>query len=259
MRRTRVIPVLLIHQGGVYKTKKFKRPIYVGDPINAIRIFNDLEVDEIIVLDIDATKNDKTPDFKIIGELASESFIPFSYGGGIRSVEHAKMVLQCGVEKIVLNHSVQKSTDLITECAASIGSQSVVVSIDYTKNFFRGNICFDYISGTVLENNVIDAAVNAEQAGAGEIFLNSVDRDGLMNGMDIDVIKNIADSINVPFIACGGAGILDHLKDAEQAGASAIAAGSMFVFYGKQKGVLINYPKEAQLCKYLKLVCEKNE
>lgn len=251
MRRTRVIPVLLIHQGGVYKTKGFTHPVYIGDPINTIRLFNDLEVDEIVVLDIDATKKNNSPNFEMIEELASEAFMPFAYGGGIKSIDQARVILQCGIEKVVLNHAIQNNYDLITECADQFGSQSVVASIDYTKRIFGGNVHFDHVSNKPLKTNIVNAAIASEQAGAGEILINSVDLDGLMTGLDIETIKEVSDSVNIPFIVCGGAGNLDHLKDAEQAGASAIAAGSMFIFHGKQRGVLINYPKEANLRKYL--------
>ena len=252
MRRTRLIPNLLIHRGGVYKTSKFKNPIYIGDPINAIRLFNDLEVDEIAVLDIDASKQGTTPNLEMIGELASEAFMPFAYGGGIQTTAQAHTILQCGIEKIILNHSVQNSPELIAECAAQFGSQSVVVSIDYKKRIFSGNGHFDHVSNKVLKNSVVEAAVVAERAGAGEILINSVDRDGLMVGMDVETIKAVSDQIGVPLIVSGGAGNLEHLKAAEEAGASAISAGSMLLFHGKQRGVLINYPKEAKLRQYLR-------
>ena len=252
MRSTRVIPVLLIHKGGVYKTKRFKKPVYIGDPINAIRLFNDLEVDEIVILDVDASKHNNPPNFEFIEELASEAFMPFSYGGGIKTVDQAKNIFQLGIEKIVLNHAVQNNCKLITECADRFGSQSVVVSVNYKKKLFNGEMCFDHVSNNTLKINVIDAVIATEKAGAGEIILNSVDRDGLMAGLDVDLIKEISTIINIPIVACGGAGSVAHMQAAKEAGASAIAAGSMFVFHGKQNGVLINYPKEEQLSAYLK-------
>lgn len=253
MRRTRVIPVLLIHQGGVYKTTKFNKPIYIGDPINAIRLFNDMEVDEIAVLDIDASKHNRGPNFEMIEMLASEAFMPFAYGGGISTTSQAGAVLRCGIEKIILNHAIQDNTALISKCAGEIGSQSIVASIDYKKTIFGGIKCFDHVVGQTIDSkSVVDFAHDAEKAGAGEILLNSVDRDGTMSGLDVKLLEAIAASINVPIIACGGAGKLEHLSEAEQCGASAIAAGSMFVFHGKQRGVLISYPSETNLRKYLK-------
>jgi len=251
MRRTRVIPVLLIHRGGVYKTIKFKNPVYIGDPINAIRLFNDLEVDEIIVLDVDASKHAKSPSISSIEELASEAFMPFSYGGGVKTVDQASDILKCGVEKIIVNHAVQNSNQLITSIVSEFGAQSLVVSIDYKNKMFSGNRQFDHVTQTYVNKSVVDAAIVAEQLGAGEIMITSMDRDGLMKGMDLVMIKEVADSISLPLIACGGAGNLEHLQAAERSGASAIAAGSMFVFHGKQHGVLINYPKESKLREYL--------
>jgi cyclase len=251
MRRTRVIPLLLIHRGGLYKTSKFKNPTYIGDPINAIHLFNSMEVDEIIVLDIDASKHKRDPNYEMLEELVSEAFMPFSYGGGITQVEQAKKILQCGIEKVILNHAVQENFDLITKCAEQFGSQSVVVSIDYKKKMFGDSVRFDHVNGRFLKKEVVQSAIISEKFGAGEILINSVDRDGVMAGLDIKMIKKVSDAVNVPLIACGGAGSLDHLQAAEQAGASAIAAGSMFVFYGKQKGVLINYPEESIIRKYL--------
>ena len=239
--------MLLLHNGGVYKTTRFGNPAYVGDPINAIRLFNDLEVDEICVLDIDASKISSEPDYDMISDLASEAFMPFSYGGGIVSLPDAIRLLRLGVEKVVVNHSVQGNPSLIRELADEIGSQSVVVSIDYKKKVLSGKKCYDHVSGKSLGYNVVDIAVEAEQTGAGELLINSVDRDGMMAGLDLDTIAAVSQAVNVPLIACGGAGSLEHLSAAKNAGASAVAAGSMFVYHGKQKGVLINYPNESTL------------
>jgi len=247
-----VIPVLLIHNGGIYKTIKFNDPIYIGDPINAIRLFNDLGVDEICILDIDASKKNISPNYDTIEDMASEAFMPCSYGGGIKTIEQANSLLQLGIEKIVFNHAVQTSHNLINQCVEYFGSQSVVVSIDYKKKIFNGNICFDHVKNKTLKISISNAAIAAENAGAGEIIINSVDRDGLMNGLDVDVITEVSAKVGIPIVACGGAGNVEHIQEAVHAGASAVAAGSMFVFHGKQKGILINYPKEEQLQKYLK-------
>jgi len=251
MRSTRLIPLILIHNGSVVKSIRFTNYVYVGDPINTIRLFNDLEVDEIIVLDIDASKSNKKPDLKTIENLTSEAFMPFAYGGGITSVALAEEILQCGVEKIVLNHAIQNSLSLIAECAERFGSQSVVASIDYKKKIFGGYACYDHVSEKILINSVEQSAISCSDYGAGEIMINSVDRDGMMNGFDAITIQSIAQSIDVPLIALGGAGNLEHVKSAEIAGASAIAAGSIFLFHGKQRGILVSYPKENILRKYL--------
>ena len=251
MRRTRVIPVLLIHKGGVYKTTQFKRHVYIGDPINAIRLFNDMEVDEIAILDIDASREKCSPDFKMIKELASEAFMPFAYGGGITSVKQAHSLLNCGIEKIIINNYLHSDPHIISKCASEIGSQSVVVSIDVKKQLLGSEKVYVYVSKKTIVQTPVDFAEEAEFMGAGELLINSVDLDGTMSGMDIGLIKSITDKVNIPVIACGGAGTLEHLRAAEQNGASAIAAGSMFVFHGRQRGVLINYPNEKQLQEYL--------
>lgn len=251
MRRTRVIPVLLIHKGGVYKTNGFSKPVYIGDPMNTIRLFNDLEVDEIAVLDIDASKQSRGPDLALIEELASEAFMPFAYGGGITTSAQARDVLKCGVEKVIINHAVLSGYGLLRECADKVGSQSVVASIDFKKGLVGGLRRYDHVSGKLTREGLLDSVKAAEQAGAGEILLNSVNRDGTMAGLDLAAVQEAADVLEVPLIICGGAGTLEHLRDAEQHGASAIAAGSMFVFYGKQKGILISYPREEELRRYL--------
>jgi len=251
MRRTRVIPVLLIHQGGVFKTTGFSNPVYIGDPINAIRLFNDMEVDEIVVLDIDASKNGVDPNIDVINELTSEAFMPFAYGGGIKTLEHVRAILRCGVEKVILNHAIIQDIDFLSQCVDEIGAQSVVASIDYKKKMIGGLRQFDHVTKKMSGRSLIDAALNAEKSGAGEIMLNSVEKDGRMTGLDLQAIYEVSKAVNVPVIACGGAGTLEHLRNAEENGASAIAAGSMFVFKGKQRGVLVNYPKEVQLRKFL--------
>jgi len=247
-----VIPVLLIHNGGIYKTNKFQAPVYIGDPINAIRLFNDLGVDEICILDIDASKKNVPPNYKAIEDIASEAFMPLSYGGGIRTIDHATNLFQLGIEKIVLNHVVQNDTEIVNKCASQFGSQSVVVSIDYKKTLFNGNQCYDHVKRKTLKMKVSDAAAFAQSSGAGEVMINSVDRDGLMCGMDVDTIRGVSGVIDVPLVVCGGAGNIEDIQNAVHAGATAVAAGSMFVFHGKQNGVLINYPEEEQLEKYLR-------
>ena len=248
MRRIRVIPVLLLQNNGLYKTVKFKNPKYIGDPINAIKIFNEKEVDELCVLDITAGSEKKRPNFKLIQEFASECFMPVCYGGGIRTLEDARQLFSLGIEKIALNNSAVNNPDLIAQIAGMYGSQAVVVSIDYKKSFWGNNQVYT-LNGSVKTNyEVTEFAKIAESNGAGELLLNSIERDGMMQGYDLETIKKVSDSVKIPVIASGGAGSVEDLGLAvKQGGASAVAAGSMFVFQGKLRGVLINFPGQAEL------------
>ena len=248
MGRVRVIPVLLLKNNGLYKTVKFKDPKYIGDPINAIKIFNDKEVDELCVLDITAGPEKKRPNFKLIQEFASECFMPVCYGGGIRTLDDAKQIFSLGIEKISLNHAAVNNPALISEIAGIYGSQSVVVSIDYKKTFWGKNLVYT-MNGTNKSNyEVTDFAKLAESNGAGEILLNSIERDGMMQGYDLEMIKKVSESVKIPVIASGGAGTVNDLGLAvKDGGASAVAAGSMFVFQGKLRGVLINFPTQKEL------------
>lgn len=241
MARTRVIPVLLIQNEGLVKGVQFKNHRYVGDPINAVKIFNEKEVDELCILDISATVNNKKPDIKRIADIVSEAFMPISYGGGVTQLDEAKELLYSGVEKILLNTALHTHPDLITEIANSVGNQSTVASIDVKKNIW-GKYKVYIKNGTKdTGKDVLEFAKECENNGAGEIMLNSIDKDGACNGYDIELIKKIAQSVHVPVVAAGGAWQTEHLVDAKKAGASALAAGSMFVFHGKHKAVLISY------------------
>ncbi len=248
MLKTRVIPCLLLKGRGLVKTVKFKDPKYVGDPLNAVKIFNDKEVDELIFLDIDATVTKREPQFDLISQIASECFMPFAYGGGVSSIEDIKKIIEIGVEKVVLNSSVFNCPHLVKEASDFFGSQSVVVSIDVRKNIL-GKYKVYKNSGRVNTNlNPVDHAIELEKMGAGELFLNSIDRDGTMSGYDVKIIKEITSVLDIPLIACGGAGKLRDFADAvHKGGASAVSAGSMFVFQGKHRAVLINYPTQAEL------------
>ena len=245
--RPRIIPVLLIDNGGLYKTVNFKNSTYVGDPINAIRLFNDMEVDEIIVLDISASKEKRGPDFNLIREIASEAFMPFTYGGGITSAEEARQLFRVGVEKIAINYSAVKDMKLITECADFFGSQSIIGAVDVKTNFLKQHKIYTHTTHKTLKAKLEDHLTDLINAGAGEIFMNSVDRDGLMNGFDHELLKIVRNIVTVPLIFCGGAGDIKDMKEIITMGADAAAAGSLFVFKGKQKGVLINYPSQLQL------------
>ena len=247
MIRPRVIPCLLLKNEGLVKTVKFKDPKYLGDPINIVRIFNDKEVDELIFLDITATVENRPPNFDLLSKITSECFMPLGYGGGIRTLEDVKKLLAIGVEKIVLNTSAVENPTLIRVAADYAGSQAVVISMDVKKTllgkyevYTRGGK-----NGTGLDP--VKFAVDMEKQGAGELFLNSIDRDGTMQGYDLELVRRVADSVTIPVVACGGAGNVQHLADAIQAGASAAAAGSMFVFQGPLRGVLISYPAQEEL------------
>lgn len=241
----RVIPVLLLSEGGLVKTENFKKPVYVGDPINAIRIFNDKEVDELVFLDIDASKENRGPDFALLEQIASECFMPLSYGGGITTLDQVKRIYSTGIEKVVLNSVVFDKPKLIEDVAAEAGSQSVVVSIDYKKALFGKTKVYSHAKRKVPNMTILEFAKEMESRGAGEIILNSVDHDGVMDGYDIDMIAAVSEELSIPLVACGGAGGIEHLVQAIKKGkASAVAAGSMFVFHGPHKAVLINYPNQ---------------
>jgi len=253
MLNTRVIPCLLLKGRGLVKTVRFKDPKYIGDPINAVRIFNDKEVDELVFLDITATIENRKPQFDLIADIATECFMPFGYGGGIRSLDDAKRILKLGAEKIVVNTFALENPGFIREASEVFGSQSVVVSMD-VKRKSSGEYALYSHSGT--RNTGVDPlefAKKVEELGAGELFVNSIDRDGTMQGYDVELIKLISENVDLPVIACGGAGKLQDLQEAIELGkASAVSAGSMFVFHGPHRAVLINYPSQADLKRLFK-------
>lgn len=248
MLTTRVIPCLLLKGQGLVKTIKFKDPKYVGDPINAVRIFNDKEVDELLFMDITATLERKAPPLKIITEIASECFMPLAYGGGVRSMEDVRRIFAVGVEKVCINtHAVEKP-EFIRQASDIFGNQSIVVSLDVKKNLFGKYEVYTHGGTKNTKLDPVDHAVRMERMGAGELFLNSIDRDGTQQGYDVDLIRKVASAVKIPVIACGGAGTIAHLAEAVNAGgASAVSAGSMFVFYGKHRAVLITYPSQKEL------------
>ncbi len=252
MRRIRVIPVLLLQNGRLVKTIRFKKPIYIGDPLNAIKIFNDKEVDEIIVLDISATPQKKQPDYNFIEQFAGECFMPMGYGGGIKTLEDAKKVFSKGAEKVVLNSILTKNPKLITDIASIYGSQAVVVSIDVKKNLLGNYQVFTHSGTRNINKKLIDWVTELENHGAGEILVNSIHNDGLMKGFDLRLIKLVSENTSLPVVACGGANSIEDFKKAILEGqASAVAAGSMFVFSGSLKGILISYPSQDELNKRL--------
>jgi cyclase len=247
MLKHRVIPCLLLRNGGLVKTQKFANPKYVGDPINAIRIFNDKEVDELMVLDILASKEHRDPNYSLIEQFAGECFMPLCYGGGIYSVEQACQLFALGVEKVCLQSAALEDVTLISRIAERFGSQSVVISADVKKDW-RGRLrLYSAAKEKMLTQPWLSYLQDAVTAGAGEVFLNSVDHDGLMRGMDIDSIRQASTVLPVPLIAVGGVGSLADIKMAVDAGASAVAAGSFFVFHGPHRAVLITYPHYLEL------------
>lgn len=247
MLKSRVIPCLLLQNGGLVKTLKFAKPRYIGDPINAIRIFNDKEVDELIVLDINASKDGRDPDYALIESFASECFMPLCYGGGIRSVHQAQQLFALGVEKVCLQTAALNDPTIITRMADKFGSQSVVVSIDVKKNWRGRYKLFQSVDETSVKQTWFEYLQFVVNCGAGEVIVNSVDRDGTMAGMDLDLIREAASKVKVPLIAMGGIGSLSDIKSAIQAGASAVSAGAFFVFQGPYQAVLITYPDYQEL------------
>lgn len=230
------------------KTTGFRKRVYLGDPINTVKIFNDKLVDELVLLDIDATVSGREPDYAYLENIASQCFMPLGYGGGVTSAEQVRRLLGLGIEKVVINAAAAKRPKLISEAAELAGSQSVVVSIDVKKTW-TGR--YEVRTHNGRRSTGLDPAAfatEAERRGAGEILLNSVDRDGTMSGYDIKLIRQVADAVSIPLVACGGAGSIEHFGEAvRQGGASAVAAGSLFVFSGPHKAVLINFPTQKDL------------
>ncbi len=254
MLKTRVIPCLLLRNKGLVKTINFRKAKYIGDPINAVKIFNDKGVDELIFLDIDATKCHQKPDFALIANIAQECFMPFAYGGGISTCDDAKKLINLGCEKIIINTAAYEKPTLIEEMAKILGSQSVVVSIDVKKSVIGGYRCFTNGGTKKTKLDPCSLAKMAQNYGAGEIFLTSIEREGTWKGFDLSLIKMVADSISIPLIACGGAKTISDLgKSVLEGGASAVAAGSMFVYHGPHHAVLINFPTEKELQEVLPL------
>lgn len=248
MMRPRVIPCLLLKNKGLVKTVQFRNPTYVGDPINAVRIFNDKEVDELIFLDITASIERRSPPFEFISKIAGECFMPLTYGGGIRKIEDIKTILSLGVEKVCINSYAVENPAFIRAAADLVGSSSVVVALDVKKNARSKYEVFTYSGTRPTGLDPVQWAAEMEKMGAGELLLNSIDRDGTMQGYDIKLVRQVAEAVSVPVIACGGAGKISDLVQAVHEGkASAVAAGSMFVFHGKHRAVLINFPTPQEL------------
>jgi cyclase len=238
----RIIPLLLWKGGGLVKTVRHRNPKYIGDPINAVRIFNDKEADELFLVDIDATRKGYEPRFDEIERIVSEAFMPIGYCGGVRSVDHARRLVRLGVEKVAVNSAAFDRPSLISEIAAEIGSSSTVGVIDVKKPLLGRPRVWSHAGGKVAIADPLDYAIELERLGAGEILLSAVDRDGMMQGYDLDLVGRISKAVDVPVVALGGAGSVQDLRSALSTGAAAAAAGSLFVFHGPHKAVLISFP-----------------
>jgi cyclase len=247
MLRPRIIPSLLIQDNGLVKTVNFKNPKYVGDPINAVRIFNEKEVDELAIFDIDATVLGKEPNYSLIERLANQSMMPLCYGGGVKTVEQAQRIFSLGVEKIALSSAVLTNPGLITQIEDRVGSQSVIVVLDVKKKLLGGYEVYTHNGKKSTGINPLKFVEEAQRLGAGEIIINSIDKDGLMKGFDLDLIEKVREKITLPMTVLGGAGSLSDIeKIISKHGVIGIAAGSLFVFKGPYKAVLINYPSREE-------------
>lgn len=248
MLRTRIIPALLLRNESLVKTVRFGDFTYVGDPCNTVRIFNELEVDELLFLDITATNEGRSPNLKVLTEIANECFMPLAYGGGIRSLRDAKSVFDIGFEKVALNSYAMEEPTFISQLASHYGSQAVIVSIDVKKNIFGRYQVRTHAGKKNSGRDPVSWAKEVESLGAGEILLTSIDREGTWSGFDLDLAKSVTDAVDLPVIAHGGAGKVEHIGDViKEAGAAAVALGSMVVFQKKDVGVLVNFPDASQL------------
>jgi len=251
MLKTRIIPTLLLKNRGFYKGIKFKNHQYVGDPINTIKIFNEKEVDELVIFDIIASKDNKPIDFEYLKEIVSEAFMPIGYGGGVKSIEDAKNLFSIGIEKVILNTNAILNSNLIKELVDVFGSQSIVFSLDVKKTLFGGKKVFIKSGTKNTKLNPLDVALQMQKLGVGEIILNDIDRDGTFSGYDLDIIKDISSKLDIPLVASGGASNLNDFKLAKVAGAHACAAGAMFVYHMPHRAVVISYPKYEEIRKIL--------
>lgn len=247
MLRPRIIPSLLLQDNGLVKTVNFKNPKYVGDPINAVRIFNEKAVDELAIFDIDATAKGLEPNYSLIERIANQSRMPLCYGGGVKTVEQAQKIFGLGIEKIALSSSVLQNPELITQIADRVGGQSVIVVLDVKKKLFGGYEVFTHNGKKATGINPFDFVEKAQKLGAGEIVINSIDQDGVMKGYDMNLIDKIREKISLPLTVLGGAGSLQDIeKVIQKHEIIGVAAGSLFVFKGVYKAVLINYPTKAE-------------
>ncbi|MBU1097085.1 MAG: imidazole glycerol phosphate synthase subunit HisF [Ignavibacteriae bacterium HGW-Ignavibacteriae-2] len=244
----RLIPVLLLKNKGLVKTKKFKDPQYIGDPINAVRIFNDLKADELLFLDITASKEKRTISIELVKNIGDEAFMPFGVGGGIKSLNQIEAILRAGAEKIVINSYATENLKFIEDAVKYFGGQSIVVSVDVKKSIFNQYQIYSISGKKKNKIKLLDYLRNIELAGAGELIINSIDNDGMMLGYDLNLIKLVSESVKIPVVACGGAGELEDFRKGFYTGnAHALAAGSLFVYHGPRRAVLVNYPEKSQI------------
>jgi imidazole glycerol-phosphate synthase subunit HisF len=247
MLRPRIIPSLLIHEKGLVKTVKFKDPKYIGDPLNAVKIFNEKEVDELAVFDLDATVLGNEPNYSLIEKMANQSRMPICYGGGVKTVKQAQIIFNLGVEKIALSSSIIQNPNLISEISEKVGSQSVIIVLDVKKKFLGGYEIYTHNGKKSTGVNPIEFAKKAQELGAGEVIINSIDNDGMMNGFDMNLIAKVREVITIPLTVLGGAGSLDDIKNViVKNGVIGVAAGSLFLYRGVYKAVLINYPSKEE-------------
>ena len=252
MLRTRIIPCLQLIDNSLVKTIRFKKYNYIGDPINTVRIFNELEVDELCFLDIRATQEKRSPNFKLLAEIANECFMPLSYGGGIKEAETARKILSIGFEKVVINSSVFENPTLITEITKISGNQSVICSIDVKKNMWGKYSVYKNDGSIKTKFDPLEWAIEMEKRGAGELLITSMDNDGLWSGFDIQITKTIAEAVSIPVIANGGGGSIIHIGQIVKEGSvSAVALGSMVVYQQKGMGVLVNFPDKIEIDKVI--------
>ena len=247
MRRIRVISALLLKEGGLVKTKKFKEPVYVGDPINALRIFNEKEVDELALLDISKDRHQRPMDIQVVQDIVSEAFMPMAFGGGISNLQRIEQLLKAGIEKVIINSNLPQGEHLIQEASQQFGAQSVVASLDVRKTMLRGYGCYGQNGTDRWKGDLMTWLKRCEEWGVGEILLNSIDRECTYAGFDLELIELISSAVDIPVIASGGAGELNDFRKARLAGASAAAAGAMFVFQRPNQAVLITYPSQETL------------
>jgi cyclase len=248
MLKTRVIPILLLRDGALVKTVRFRRFNYIGDPCNTVRIFNELEVEELIFLDILAARDGKAPDFQMLSDIANECFMPLSYGGGIRCIEEIKKILNIGLEKVAINSNAVENRKLISMSAERFGSQCIIGSIDVRENLLGKYEVYIKDGTKRTRLDPVEWAMELADSGAGELLITSIDRDGTWKGYDVKLIRLISSSVNIPVIANGGAGNISHIAEAvNEGGASAVGLGSMVVYQKKDMGVLVNFPDRTEL------------
>lgn len=254
MFRPRIIPVLLLRNGGLVKSTRFKDHKYIGDPINAVRIFNDLKVDELVFLDIKASQEKRVISLDFINKVGEEANMPFAVGGGIRTLEQIRQIINEGAEKVILNNAASTDLDFIKQATSTYGSSTIVVCIDVKKKLLGKEQTWVLNASKPTGISPVDYACQMEECGVGEVIVQSVDRDGMMNGYDINLIQKVSRAVQIPVVALGGAGSINDMGEAFRTGlANGLAAGSMFVYHGPRKGVLINYPEKEEIVRAITL------